>query len=149
MKTLKIEIPKGFVIDKFDEETGDITFKEKPKNVMERIKTFEDVLADNNITKELFNNTLVGLTADEIAYKQIKLICKSLNEGWEPDWDNSSEYKYYPLFKMSSSGFRCNDCGYWATSSAVGSRLCFRSSELAKYACIQFTEIYKNHLLIK
>ena len=80
----------------------------------------------------------------------MKLLTKSLNEGWEPDWDNSSERKYFPWFNMSSSGsgFSFCVCDDWGTHSSVGSRLCFKSSELAKYAGTQFTDIYKEYMLI-
>lgn len=49
MKTLKIEIPEGFEVDTFDQQSGEIRFREKPKDVKERIKTVADVLADNGL----------------------------------------------------------------------------------------------------
>jgi hypothetical protein len=128
---------------------GEKTFQ---RNVMERIKTMEDVLLDNEFDHDSFlNKYCPGLTDDEIAYKQIKLITKSLNEGWEPDWTNSSEGKYYPWFDLSegSSGFRCYDFGRWGTLSDVGSRLCFKSKELAEYAGKQFTDVYNKFMTIK
>ena len=116
MNTLKINIPTGFVIDKFDEKTGEVTFKNAPKEIKERIKTFEDVLNYHNITKESFDLECDALQPDEIAYKKIKLIAKSLNEGWTPDWTNDNQYKYYPWFKMGSpsgGGFSYGVCGDW------------------------------------
>jgi hypothetical protein len=46
---------------------------------------------------------------------------------------------------MSSSGvgFSSDGYAYAYTASAVGSRLVFKSEELAKYAANQFLEIYK------
>lgn len=150
MKTVKIEIPKGFEVDKFDLKTGELSFKEKPKNVMDRIKTIEDVLKDNGMTQEEFDKSLYGLVEDEIAYRLAKLICKSLNEGWTPDWSNVNEFKYVPWFKMGgSSGFRFNDFVRWTTRSDVGSRLCFKSRELAEYAGKQFTSVYQDFFIIK
>lgn len=151
METLKIEIPKGYEIAKFDTATGVVSFKEKPKNIKERIKDFSDVLEVLGIDTDDFEDGVEGLEEDEVAYRQIKLIVKALNEGWIPDWTNSSEAKYFPWFKMGSSsgsGFSYLDCDYWATFAGVGSRLCFKSRELAEYAGKQFTEIYKKYMTI-
>src|SRR5688500_13359184 len=103
MQTLKIEIPNGFEIDSFNQSTGEIKFKEKPKKVTERIRTVADVLADNGFSKEGFDEWCEGLDTDEIAYRILKLLAKSLNEGWLPDWGNSNEYKYYAWFEMRGS----------------------------------------------
>lgn len=150
MQTLKIEIPQGFEVASFDQSTGQITFKEKPKNVMERIKNIDDVLADNSLTKQAFTIQCHGLDTDEQAYRILKLLAKSLNEGWTPDWNDDNQYKYYPRFYMGvSSGFRFYDCDGWNTNSYVGSRLCFKSRELAEYAGKQFTDVYKQFMLIK
>lgn len=151
METLKIEIPKGYEIAKFDTATGVVSFKEKPKNIKERIKDFSDVLELLGIDVDYFEEENKGLEEDETAYRQIKLIVKVLNEGWTPDWSNSNEYKYFPWLRMSSSSgseFSYNDYDSWATTSFVGSRLCFKSRELAEFAGKQFTEIYKQYMTI-
>jgi len=124
---------------------GKDTFKSCLK-ITERIKTFDDVLSDNGIDKISFDNSVTTLSEDETAYRMIKLICKTLNEGWEPDWDDSNECKYYPWFNMRSSGFSYDGCAYWNSRSDVGSRLVFKSSKLAEYAGKQFTEIYKSFM---
>lgn len=150
MQTLKIEIPQGFVIDSFDQHSGEIKFKEQPKPVTERIKTIADVLADNKLTQKEFYEQCAGMPEDEVAYRILKLLAKSLNEGWTPDWDNSSQYKYFAYFWMGgSSGFRCRGYVYWHSTSDVGSRLCFKSRELAQHAGEQFTDVFKQFMLIK
>jgi hypothetical protein len=117
------------------------------KDVKDRIKCFDDVLKENGISREYFEKSCKGLEADEIAYRMAKLVCLAFNEGWNPDWTNSNQYKYYPYFKMGSSsgvGFSYDGCDYWNAYSIVGSRLCFKSSDLAKYAGKLFEqEIYK------
>ncbi len=117
--------------------------------VTERIKTIEDVLKDNNITQEqideMFANAPEHLKHQYIA----ELLCKSLNEGWEPNWDDDDEYKYFPWFKMGSSGFRYTDFVSWHTNSHVGSRLCLKNRELAKYAGEQFTNLYRKFMIIE
>ncbi|ASK29690.1 hypothetical protein CEY12_06035 [Chryseobacterium sp. T16E-39] len=151
METLKIEIPKGFEIEKFDTTTGVVSFKEKPKDIKERIKSFSEVLNILEIDEDDFDEENEDLSADEVAYRQIKLIVKALNEGWIPDWTNSKQYKYFPWFNMGSSsgsGFSYGGYGGWNARSAVGSRLCFKSRELAEYAGKQFTEIYKQYMTI-
>ncbi len=148
MESLKIQIPNGFKVDSFDKKTGELKFKEIPKKVTERIKTIQDVLDDNRITEgdidKMFSSAPNHLKHQFI----IELLVRSLNEGWVPDWNNSSEYKYQPCFKMGSSGFRFNDYDYWFATSYVGSRLCFKSSKLAKYAGEQFREVYKQFMII-
>ena len=119
--------------------------------IKERITNFNDVLQENGKTEEEFRESCQGLEPDEVAYKMIKEIVKAFNEGWTPDWTNGSEYKYYPWFKMGSpsgGGFSYGDYVNWASHSLVGSRLCFKSSELAKYAGTQFEDIYKEFLTL-
>jgi hypothetical protein len=119
--------------------------------IKERIKNFDDVLRENGIVKLDFDKSCQGLTTDEVAYKQVKEIVKAFNEGWTPDWTNSSQGKYYPWFKMGSpsgGGFSSDGCGSWFTFSYVGSRLCFKSSDLAKHAGQLFESIYKDFLTL-
>lgn len=155
-QTLKINIPDGFKIKKFDEQTGEVSFEPLPKNIQERIKTFEDVLEYHNYKRDVQAFVLEcqkrAYTADEIAYRQVKMIVEALNEGWTPDWENGKWDKWYPWFVMGSpsgSGFSFDDTDGWNTDSTAGSRLCFKSRELAEYAGETFTEIYKEFLTLK
>jgi len=117
------------------------------KDIKDRIKCFDDVLLENGISREEFEKSCKGLEPDEIAYRMAKLVCLAFNEGWVPDWNESNQYKYYPWFEMGSSsgvGFSFGDCDAWFTYSYVGSRLCFKTADLAKYAGKLFEqEIYK------
>ena len=70
-----------------------------PKDITKRVKTYADACAVLGI--EPMNETVLaklGFTKDEIAYRKLKTIAEALNEGWRPDWANSSEYKYWPWF---------------------------------------------------
>lgn len=153
MQTLKIEIPNGFEVASFDTKTGEIKFKEKhPRHVTDRIKSIEDVVHDNGfVSLAAFNKQFESLRDDERAYILLKMMTKSLNEGWTPDWDNSSQPKYYNCFYLGggSSGFRFYDCAYWRTLSYVGSRLCFKSAPLAEHAAKHFLDVYKDFMVIK
>jgi len=121
--------------------------------ITEKIKNFDDVLNYHNIQKEDFEKKVEDLTADEKAYQQIKLIASALNEGWVPDWKDYDQWKYYPWFDMDESSspgrfsFYCSDD--LGSLSTVGSRLCFKSRELCRYAAETFLEIYREFFTIK
>ena len=138
----KNKLTRDVLIEKFP-------FVQKSKRpITKRIKTFEDaccVAGVNPIDVLSFRDT-----KDEIAYKKLKIIVRALNERWIPDWENEDERKFYPYFKMggSSFGFANAGCGSWNAFSAAGSRLCFKSEKLAKYAGGQFEDIYKDYLII-
>ena len=80
----------------------------KPKDVAERVKTFEDAVAELGDEhpliiqyREIFDNFLDGASVsdsrDIVAYLKLRIICAALNEGWEPKFTNG-EYRYYPWF---------------------------------------------------
>lgn len=154
----------------------------RPKNIMERVKTFEDALkelGDNHPFVEQFcfmelNASPLGDCRDIIAYLKLRIITAALNEGWTPQF-TEDEYRYYPWFwlytkeeiaKMDKEerkkcvlfgGFASNgaSAGFAyayahrvpsTTDANVGSRLCFKSSALAKYAGKQFAAIYFDFL---
>lgn len=115
-------------------------------SITDRIKTFEDACKETGIFPTELTVTGTGITDDHMkgiaAFHKLTIIAKALNEGWKPDWKNSSEYKYYPYFDMEN-GFVFVDFGCSRQRSLVGSRLCFKSSELATYAGKQFLDLYK------
>jgi hypothetical protein len=117
------------------------------QSIIDRVKSFEDACNELNITPPSFQ--CGNLAKDEIAYIKLKTIAKALNQGWVPNWKNSKEYKYYPWFDLSKgSGLVYNHYHNWFTYSDVGSRLCFKSSELAEYAGQQFLELYHDFMII-
>ena len=123
-----------------------------PKDITKRVKTYADACAVLGI--EPMNETVLaklGFTKDEIAYRKLKTIAEALNEGWRPDWANSNEYKYWPWFvyNPASAGFSYAYTSYAASNANVGSRLCYKTRELATYAGRQFEGLYNDFLLIK
>jgi hypothetical protein len=80
-----------------------------------------------------------------LAVAKLMIITEALNDGWEPDWDNSNEAKYFPWFWMNSPGFRLDGLVYfWSASySGSGSRLCFRTQDLAEHAAKHFLKEYE------
>jgi hypothetical protein len=150
-KTIQIDPPKGYKFQSVDQSTGAINLVEVPKEITDRIKTFDDVLLELQVIPKDFAEQCSGLSRDEVAYRKIKLITEALNEGWTPDWTDGNWNKYYPWFKMGSpSGVGFSYLGYagWRSYSYVGSRLCFKSSELAEYAGKTFESIYKDFLTL-
>jgi hypothetical protein len=116
--------------------------------ITDQVKTFDDVLSIAGTTMEQLINP--SDSPDEAAYKKVKLIAKVLNEGWQPKWEDSDEYKYYPWFDLSSgSGLAFLGYDHYSSYSGVGSRLCFKTRELAKYAGTQFVDIYTELFIIK
>lgn len=138
--------------------TADSTFKQMLElnfgkevfsgKITDRIKTFEDACSELGINPAHFLNIeeAEGIMYDLKsirAHAKLIIIARALNEGWKPNWTNSSEYKYYPWFDLSSgSGLSCDGYGGVYSISDVGSRLCFKSKELAQYAGKQFLDIY-------
>lgn len=104
---------------------------------------------------------------DLYAYLKLRIIVAALNEGWEPKFEKG-EYRYFPWFYLYTkeqydelddeekwrcvlrsgygAGAGCGFVGVGAdydasfSSTSVGSRLAFRTRELAAYAGRQFTE---------
>ena len=123
----------------------------EPKDITKRVKTYTDacsVLGVEPINEEVLAK--LGFTKDEIAYRKIKTIAEALNEGWRPDWTDYNEYKYWPWFefKSNSAGFAyaCTDSAAATTTTSIGSRLCFKTRELATFAGKQFEDIYNDYL---
>lgn len=118
--------------------------------VTERIKTYEDACRELDIP--LMPERCEHMTEDEMAYYSLKVIAKALNEGWEPDWTNKDEHKYYPWFYIEGTnpaGLSFSDTTYAVSASVAsfGSHLCFKTEALAKYAGAQFIKLYEKYLL--
>ncbi|WP_373248779.1 hypothetical protein [Bacteroides thetaiotaomicron] len=125
-----------------------------PKDITKRVKTYADacaVLGIEPINEEVF--TKLGFTKDEIAYRKLKTVVEALNEGWRPDWSDSSDYKYWNWFVYNPSyagfGYAYTSCTPSSTYTGVGSLLCFKTRELAAYAGRQFEDLYNDFFLIK
>jgi hypothetical protein len=118
------------------------------ENIKDRVKTFEDAASILGIDLAAFNARISGYSPDAAAYEKIKVIVKALNEGWSPNWTDDYEYKYYPWFDLSSgSGLSCFVYVCRVSHSCVGSRLCFKTADLAEYAGRQFVYLYSQFFL--
>jgi hypothetical protein len=112
------------------------------------IKSFEDACIKEGIQTDLLD-VHGEFEKPMMAYYKLLIIYKAINNGWRPDWNDMNQYKYYPWFRVLSSGFgfSFSDCHYDYTATSVGSRLCTDTSEKALYIAKQFEEEYKNFLL--
>jgi hypothetical protein len=113
---------------------------------MENIKTFEDACKVLNLDPEKILPDVSFVPQQHqaaiTAATKLFIIANALNGGWKPDWNNLDQHKWFPWFDMEK-GFRLCSVGYYYGLSSVGSRLCFRSKEIAKYAANQFLDLYK------
>lgn len=190
-----IEIKKSYILKSYEEARmcgayvymkflENLFGKElfKPKNVMERVKTFDDALKelsdDNQLVKEYYERwQLVGdkdISKDYVAYLKLRIITAALNEGWEPEFI-PGERRWAPYFLLytkeeyeklnddvkARAGYRSGSyvCASGSVSLAgagynsafvytnIGSRLAFKSEELAEYAGKQFLDIYADFML--
>lgn len=180
MKKIEIEIPDG---KRAEWVNGVLTLvDDTPKDVRDRIKTFEDAreaLGDEHpLVKEYWGVVSVDLdiTQDLIAYLKLRIITAALNEGWEPQFVKG-EKRWYAWYDFITEG-DYNDmtdeekcrvvgrAGYYAYAygglvyshtyhvstysyTSYGSRLAFKSEELAEYAAKQFIDIYADYCLTK
>lgn len=129
-----------------EENFGKDLFK---KRSFEDIKTIEDAADETGHTKG-YLRMQDAESADEWVYRMLKMVIKAINQGWVPDWDNKSQYKYWPWFNLSSgSGFSIADSLYDCEYTGVGSRLCFESEAKSNYAAKQFSDLYKQFLTIQ
>ena len=110
------------------------------------VLSFEDACSKLKIKD---NSSIINEIDNEnknflIANYKLSIIVKVLNEGWEPDWADSNQRKYFPVFDLRNglSFVYVNVC--WNTGSAVGSRLVFKNEKLAEYAAKQFLSLYKD-----
>lgn len=150
MKKIEIEVPEG---KRAEWVNGVLALvDEQPKNVMDRIKTFEDAYIalgeEHLLIKEHKNAAAIGCSADLAAYIDLRIIVAALNEGWEPTFAKD-ELRWYPWFRINDGTVTYVDVVYDSsyTGSNNGSRLAFKNKEDAKYAGKQFIDIYKAFLM--
>lgn len=104
-EVIQVEIPAGKkaawvdgflkLVDAGEEQKKD----ERP--ITERVKTFEDAckeLGEDHKLVQQFKAIQEAIAEDKeaTAYFKLGIITAALNEGWEPDFTNDDEYRYYP-----------------------------------------------------
>ena len=156
MKEITLQIPEG---KKAKWINGVLTLvDDKPKNIRERVKTFEDAcykLGEEHQYVKAYREWMRVSFAeceDVMAYLKLRIICAALNEGWFPRYTGGEKgWSPYFIIETGTDGLFCS-YSLSAPSDAdaiVGSRLCLKNEALATYCGKQFIDIWKDYLLIK
>lgn len=163
MKTITIEIPDGKKAEWID---GVLTLvDDKPQEPNKQIKSFEDAvrfLGIDEFDDEDYLSYLQGfpvpiLANDEDiirknAYAKLITIATAWNkiDGFVADWEDTSQYKYFPWFEYSRASARFMSAGTYisATYASVvfGSCLCFKTRERAIQFGKQFIDLWNDFL---
>jgi len=128
--------------------------------ITDKIKNYEDICTFDGVDPVQSLPFPQEQNAEEIAinsFAKAIRINRVLNEGWTPDWNNFDERKYYPWFDMetypgqvgSGAGFSYGDYDFVYSGSCVGSRLVFKSRELAEFAGRTFLDTYRGFMVIE
>lgn len=159
MKTLQIDEKKAKGLyenasPEFQAMLEDTFGKKFFKSIKDRIKSYEDACRELGIDPEDLpevDNCEPEDQASIIAFYKLSIIARALNEGWKPNWKDSSEYKWFPWFKVNRDaagvGYSLTNNTATYAYATVGSRLCFKSDELAAYFGKQFENLWSEYLL--
>lgn len=163
---------KKILEDLFGKDFYKIDIKERVKCLEGAVA----VLGMNNQTvKDYYAIARKTSSKNIIAFTKLRVIAEALNEGWKPNF-NDDELRYYPWFHVytkeeyeelnedekkefsvvgrsfngsNTSGsllFACADYASSNSFSFYGSRIAFKTKELAKYCGKQFIDIWKDFL---
>ena len=125
--------------------------KNKPKSIIDRIKTMADVIRIGKPSKEALaiinysgKDPLVLFARD---FTTLALISKVYNEGWEPKMDGSED-RYYAWFYLSSGfSFCTSGCDIDDAYTASASRLCLKRGDLALDGAQKFQKQYERAIV--
>lgn len=145
------------------------TFEDAVNAIGESHPLVAQYKAINNAFKEEDNNLHL------FAYTRLAIIAEALNEGWRPEY-TEDEYRYYPWFGLytqeeyddmddddkercrfvgrsnisasAGGGLVCASAHYGSaySNANIGSRLAFKSRDMAIYCGKQFIDIWINYL---
>ena len=169
-KLISIEVPEGKKVECVNNVLTLVD--DKPKDIMERIKTFEDALNELGRNHPLVcqYNNIDDVDSDLSAYLKLRIIVAALNEGWTPKF-TEDECRYYPYFYLYTKdkaermdedekknlvafggaayfgpscglGYMSSDHGFPYSVAHYGSRLALKTRELAEYCGKQFKELW-------
>lgn len=109
-----------------------------PKDIRERVKTFEDAVSilgkNNKAVVDYYNIYHTNCSKDIIAFAKLRVIVEALNEGWKPKFD-SEERRHYPWFSICKHPYSC-----------YGYQLALKSVELSDYCGTQFLDIWSDYV---
>lgn len=79
-----------------------------------------------------------------LATAKLFIIVDVLNDGHKFNWETWEEEKWVLWWWMNKPGFRLSAASYADSTSAVGSRLCYRTKALALHAAKHFKSLYQD-----
>ena len=134
------------------QELRKIIEQPEQKFTLDMLQSFEDACKLDGVKPSdilPYSNPNSDFQENINAYTKLIQITKVACQGWNSDWNNSNEYKYYPYFTMGRSGFGFYGtyCGWTGTAAGLGSRLVFSSRKEAEYAGKTFIKLYNDILL--
>lgn len=92
------------------------------------IKSYEDACKVLGV-QPISENAVAAFPAEDrksmLAYHKLTIIARAINGGWKPDWNNRSQYKYYPVFYYENAGLSCATTINAASTTAAPSALGF------------------------
>jgi hypothetical protein len=120
------------------------------QKITDRVKSWQDVV---DILEEQGEDVVLPYKVAKTkqqksinALYKIQCIAKVLNEGWEPDFSNSNEYKYYPWFEYKKAGWSLPYVGYSFVSASSPFGCYYKTRYLVEYSSEVFIDIYKEYL---
>lgn len=111
------------------------------------IKSYEDACKVLGI-QPISENAVAAFPKEDrksmLAYHKLTIIARAINGGWKPDWDDRTQYKYYPIFFYENAGLSYAYTNSTAsnTNADIGSRLCFKTEAMSDYAAATFADLY-------
>lgn len=151
-EVIQVEIPAGKkaawvdgflkLVDAEEEQKKD----ERP--ITERVKTFEDAckeLGEDHKLVQQFKAIQEAIAEDKeaTAYFKLGIITAALNEGWEPDFTNDDEYRYYPYICIWTKEELEDKDEAWKEDHNLQLSLCFGSSSHGANCGLAFADSYE------
>lgn len=151
-EVIQVEIPAGKkaawvdgflkLVDAEEEQNKD----ERP--ITERVKTFEDAckeLGEDHKLVQQFKAIQEAISEDKeaTAYFKLGIITAALNEGWEPDFTNDDEHRYYPYLCIWTKEELEDKDEAWKEDHNLQLSLCVGSSSHGANCGLAFAESYE------
>lgn len=85
------------------------------------------------------------------AFYMLSVIIQWVNEGWQANFKDYTQRKWYPYFYLDNSGLSASSAnyGFSAAYAYVGARLAFKSKSSAIEWAKKLLPLYEDYLLIK
>jgi len=135
-KEILLKVPQGKKAEWNEEGYLQLVDEEQPKDITERIKTFNDAcLMTEGKTEEEWSeeNETEKMDADVLAFLKLRIICAALNEGREPQF-TVDEWRWYPLFLLWTEDELSEKSDEWKQAHALRA-INDRRTTYAGFAC--------------